>query len=133
MLDDVFTACTYLPWKPFKDTEALNELQDSIGIISNWDTSLPDKLKSFFTIEFSPIIGSEKIKICKPDPRIFEFAINEVGFKPEEIVFVGDSLKLDIEPALSMGIDAILVDRYNDYPYYKGKKISSFSEIKQYI
>jgi hypothetical protein len=36
---------------------------------------------------------------------------------------------LDIFPALDMGINAILIDRNNDYPFYRGKKMHSLGEL----
>ena len=65
----------------------------------------------------------------KPDPRFFRHALAQLSLAPEEVLFIGDSLKLDIEPALDLGIRAVLIDRDGLYPYYKGEKIGSIGEL----
>lgn len=129
MLDTIFERCTYLPWVPFEDTAFLGEIPLPIGILSNWDKSLPEKLKKYFSTHFEPVFCSEIVGYRKPDPMFFHIALQTLQCSPEEVIFVGDSLKLDIETALSMGIRAILVDREGLYPYYKGEKIAHLSEL----
>ncbi len=133
LLNQLFDSCTYLPWEPFEDTRVLSELRLPIGILSNWDKSLPEKLKKYFSFSFAPIFCSEIIGFRKPDSRFFRHAVETLACKPEEILFIGDSLKLDIEPAIALGIRAVLVDREGLYPYYKGEKVARFSEIKELI
>ena len=41
--------------------------------------------------------------IRKPDPRLFEIALDRLGLQPQETMVVGDSLKNDILPAHSLG------------------------------
>lgn len=129
MLNVLFERCTYLPWIPFEDTVFLEEIPFPIGVLSNWDTTLPEKLKKYFSVNFEHVFCSEILGCRKPDPQIFNIALQTLGCAPEEVIFVGDSLKLDIETALSLGIKAILVDREGLYPYYKGDKIGHLSEL----
>lgn len=131
LLDDIFKSCTYLPWKPFEDTSYLSEIKLQKGILSNWDKSLETKLTQYFNCTFDIILGSEKEGICKPNKLFFEKAVAQAKeLKASEIFFVGDSIKLDIEPALQLGIRAILIDRDNIYPHYSGEKISSLHQLK---
>jgi FMN phosphatase YigB (HAD superfamily) len=53
--------------------------------------------------------------------------------KPEEILYVGDSIKLDMEPASATGMNAVLIDRLNAFPGYRGIRINSFAELKTVI
>ncbi|TAF34974.1 MAG: HAD family hydrolase [Cytophagales bacterium] len=133
LLDDIFNACTYLGWKPFEDTSILASLKHPLGIISNWDKSLPEKLKTYFDINFERIFTSEIAQLKKPDIRFYERALANLGYAPEQVLYVGDSLKLDILPALKLGIKAVLLDREDAYPYYKGHKINDLSQIKSFI
>ena len=52
---------------------------------------------------FGGIIESAVVGVRKPDARIFEMGVISLGFKPEEILVVGDSLRKDIYPARSLG------------------------------
>jgi FMN phosphatase YigB (HAD superfamily) len=134
ILDEIFKSCSYLLWIPFEDTSFLSKTPIKKGILSNWDKSLENKLQEHFNCSFDIILGSEKEGICKPNKAFFKRAIEEAQqFNPTEIFFIGDSLKLDIEPALELGIRAILIDRDNIYPYYNGEKISNLHELKSLI
>lgn len=129
LLDELFSACTYLPWEAFQDTYVLGNLKASKAILSNWDESVHEKVESFFPGQFHAVFGSALSGVRKPDNAFFQKAIEELGVNPSKIIYVGDSLKLDIFPALGLGIDAILIDRNNDYPFYRGKKIHSLEEL----
>lgn len=52
---------------------------------------------------FRHIIESAVVGVRKPDPRIFMLGVVALGFEPQEVVVVGDSLKKDILPAESIG------------------------------
>jgi FMN phosphatase YigB (HAD superfamily) len=121
-----------LPWKAFDDTGVLNLIQQPLGIISNWDKSLPEKLASFFDVQFQWIIGSENEGIKKPNPLFFEKILEQTKLQPSEILYVGDSVKLDLEPARKLGINAFLIDRENYFPC-QIYRINSFFELENLI
>ncbi|RYP79880.1 hypothetical protein DL769_002713 [Monosporascus sp. CRB-8-3] len=54
------------------------------------------------------IVTSEEAGYCKPDRRIFEFAIEALDASPQMTYMVGDSLDSDIKGALNAGLNAIL-------------------------
>lgn len=57
---------------------------------------------------FSGIEGVEK-----PDPRIYEIALERAGnMAPEEVLHIGDSMRKDYVPATSIGMHALLLDRF---------------------
>jgi FMN phosphatase YigB (HAD superfamily) len=43
---------------------------------------------------------------------------------------VGDSIKLDIEPALNLGLNAFLIDRENYHPALKNR-ITSLNDLNK--
>lgn len=134
ILNSIFKGCTYLPWEPFEDTSALSELKEilPLGIISNFNFTLRDKLNDFFGPVFSDILVSEELGVAKPDPVFYEKAIQQIGKDPREILYIGDSLKLDINPANKAGMTALLIDRDKFYPKSK-YRIKSLFEIKDYL
>lgn len=129
MLDAVFNACSYLPWEKFGDTDFLNEIEVPIGIISNFNSTLKEKLKSFFDVEFTDIFVSEELGVAKPSLDFYGKALGKIGIDPSEIVYVGDSVKLDLEPALALGMNAFLIDRENNFPMQK-RRINSLTDLK---
>jgi putative hydrolase of the HAD superfamily len=63
---------------------------------------------------FDVIITYDESKVKKPDELPFRLAIEKLGMKPEEILFVGDSLRRDIEPAKKMEMKTLLIKKYED-------------------
>jgi 2-haloacid dehalogenase len=59
-----------------------------------------------FLNEFDDAVISGHVGVVKPDRRIFEILFERVGRRPEELVFVDDSLK-NIEAARALGMPAI--------------------------
>ncbi len=64
-------------------------------------------LKPFF--DFA--IYSSDTPYRKPHPSIFELAIERFSLEPEEILFVGDSLSLDVIGAQNVGMKSAWVNR----------------------
>ena len=54
---------------------------------------------------FDPLLISEEAGAAKPDARIFEMALAQLGLPPEEALYVGDSVSHDREGCLRAGID----------------------------
>jgi 2-haloacid dehalogenase len=59
-----------------------------------------------FLNAFDHAVISGHVGVVKPDPRIFEILFERVGRRPEELVFVDDSLK-NIEAARMLGMPAV--------------------------
>lgn len=58
---------------------------------------------------FSDGIFSHDVGVRKPNPKIYEYAIQKVGVKPEEIVFIDDK-ESSLVPARQLGITTILFE-----------------------
>lgn len=127
--NEIYKNCRHLPWKKFSDTSVLHKIPLPIGIISNWDSTLHAKLQSLFSLRFWKIYGSSDVGFAKPDPKLYRYVLKNIGCKSAEIAYVGNSMKLDIEPASLVGLKAILLDRHNLFPDYTGPKISNLNEI----
>lgn len=133
LLNDLFEACTYLPWQPFTDSAALESIERPLGILSNWDNSLREKLADHFNVSFNWVLCSQDEGIKKPNPLFFQRMMNQSGLQAEEILFVGDSMKLDIHPALELGVKALLIDRHNHFPNANVARIENLEEITQWL
>jgi len=132
MLEAIFKACSYLPWEPFADTVFLNEIDIPMGIISNFNSTLKEKLKSFFDVTFTDIFVSEELGVAKPSLEFYGKAMDKIGIDPKDIIYVGDSVKLDLEPALAIGMNAFLIDRENYFPQQK-QRISALTDLKKWL
>jgi len=87
-----------------------------LGIISNANTPLEVLgLEDFFDHK----LYAEEIGPAKPDPRIFEMAVERVPCRPEEFVFVGDSVEFDVMGAINAGVRSVWFNRDGE-PYPDG-------------
>ena len=57
---------------------------------------------------FEPIIISGDYGYRKPDPRLFQAALNEVQVRPDEAIFIGNDRVRDIQGARQLGMKTIL-------------------------
>lgn len=132
LLDAIFENCTYLPWEKFEDTKFLSEIDIPMGIISNFNSTLKDKLNQFFGPVFSDVLVSEELGIAKPKVEFYQKALECIGFDANEVLYIGDSIKLDIEPATQLGIKSLLIDR-DDFYKKSSFKINTLNEISQHL
>ena len=133
LLEGIYDQCSNLGWKAFDDCDFLNQIVIPLGIASNWDISLKDKLIEFLPVKFMWIVGSANSGFKKPEMSFFEEIVNVSGLAADEIIFVGDSLKLDIEPAMNIGMKALLIDRSNSFVMSNAEKISNLGEIEKWL
>ena len=133
IVHSVFEACKCLPWEAYEDAHVLKKIGKPIGIISNWDSALGLILEDKIEVPFFKVVASEVIGFSKPDPDIYLKAIEGLNCAPEDILYVGDSIKLDIQPALDLGFTAVLIDRDDVFPHFNGEKIRSLEWLSSYI
>jgi putative hydrolase of the HAD superfamily len=62
---------------------------------------------------FCCMVSYDMVKVKKPDPAPFQFALEMLMASPEETIFVGDSPRRDIEPCRNLGIQTVYA-RYGD-------------------
>ncbi|MGG7036238.1 MAG: HAD family hydrolase [Flavobacterium sp.] len=133
LVDAIFKNCTYLPWEAFEDTKILGELNNvPIGVISNFNSSLKEKLNQFFGPVFQDVFVSEELGVAKPNIEFYQRALAKIPFEAHEVLYIGDSIKLDLEPALQVGFNTLIIDRDNFYPDLK-HRISNLSEISRWL
>ena len=80
------------------------------------------------------IVTSEEAGADKPNPIIFQAALQRAGVDASEAVHVGDQYKMDVVGARGVGITPILIDRYNLYPEVRDcPRIRSLTELADYL
>ena len=52
----------------------------------------------------------------KPDPRIFQAALEPLGIAPEGVLYVGDIYEVDVVGARRAGMDVVLLDPAGNTP-----------------
>lgn len=83
-----------------------------IGLISNNDRPVDAICDEFcLTPHLEVALSSFVVGYEKPDPRIFELALTELGIQGPEAVHVGDQYHSDIVGAQAAGITPVLINR----------------------
>jgi FMN hydrolase / 5-amino-6-(5-phospho-D-ribitylamino)uracil phosphatase len=87
--------------------------QATIGMITNGPSDIQRQKIELLQIGplFPFILVSEEVDIWKPDPRIFQRAMELGGAEPSETVYIGDNPGHDVSGAQAAGITSIWVNR----------------------
>ena len=124
---------------PFDDTipalTACRQMGLKVGLISNMNQSGDELAASMGLLphmDFS--ITSQEVGAEKPDPLIFERALERAGAQPENAVHVGDQITSDVAGALNVGINAVLLDRDGNHKGYTAQpRISELTELPELL
>jgi putative hydrolase of the HAD superfamily len=81
---------------------------------------------------FKVVVDSESVGVKKPNPKIFDFALNEAKVRATNAVMIGDSIEADIQGAQAIGMHTIYFDP-NISSTSENNHIKSLMEIKQYL
>jgi putative hydrolase of the HAD superfamily len=80
------------------------------------------------------VIVSDEISARKPDPRLFDYCLDQAGLSPDEMIYVGDRLDKDIVPAAMLGIAAVRIHRGGGHdrrdPVEEGRAVRPDFEIE---
>jgi putative hydrolase of the HAD superfamily len=105
-----------------------------IAVVSNANGTLCAKLERLGLARcVDCVIDSAEIGIEKPDPGIFERALDRLGARRESTVHVGDIYHVDVVGAQAAGIRAMLIDPLNLYAEYPCERVSSLDDVVERI
>jgi len=79
---------------------------------------------------FQTVTNSEMVGVKKPNPKIFNFALNLAKANANESVMIGDNIEADIEGAHKIGMQTIHFD-YNDS--YNNHSYNRITNLKMLI
>lgn len=121
--------------------EFLEDIEDycTIAIVTNGiDNVQQNRLKLSKVIDFADgVFTSEKVGYNKPDKRLFNNALKELGIEnKKKVLVVGDNLYSDIKGGINAGLDTCWVNFKKEENNSKIKPtyvISDFEELKGVI
>jgi putative hydrolase of the HAD superfamily len=120
LIDDVMTS-TWVAVDGAADTlRALAAAGYKLAVVSNaWGTMaqwLEQHRVCSVTDDELPHVGavidSHLVGIEKPDPRIFQLALDALDVVPARSLYVGDTVRFDVRGALGAGLRPVHVDPY---------------------
>jgi HAD superfamily hydrolase (TIGR01549 family) len=98
------------------------------AILTNADDVFVKKVIERNRIPHHVLLTSETARSYKPSEEIFEKILSLIGLDKTEVVFVGDSIQVDMLGASGAGIKGILIDRSKSYFDYV-PRIESLEEL----
>lgn len=91
---------------------ALHERGLKLGVISDWGIALGMILRHFdLTRFFDFAVISATARRAKPDPELYQLALDRADVVPDYAIHVGDSYVRDVLGARALGIRPVLIDR----------------------
>tara|TARA_B100001123_G_C15337792_1_gene1033549 strand:- start:870 stop:1562 length:693 start_codon:yes stop_codon:yes gene_type:complete len=89
----------------------LGRLEVPHGVVSNADTDHLQAALSSNCLSFELVVSSESAECYKPNPSIFDPALDALGLPPECVLYVGDSQEDDIVGAKRVGLPVAWLNR----------------------
>jgi putative hydrolase of the HAD superfamily len=92
-----------------------------VGIISNADGTVAERLAAQEVLQVGPGIGIEvacvidsgAVGVSKPDPRIFQIALDAIGVAASDSWYLGDMPGIDVVGARAAGLWPIVMDPFD--------------------
>lgn len=117
--------------------ETLSQLNDEgyrMSIISNSDGRVEQELHDVgMGGYFERVYDSDVVGVRKPEPGIYELALNDLGLRPEEALFVGDTFYIDIWGANRLGIPGLHLDPLGLYEGWSGARIQDLRQLPGWL
>lgn len=106
-----------------------------LHIITNGFEEVQSKKLKNSNIEhyFTTITNSEMAGVKKPNPLIFEYALNAAKADKSNSIMIGDCIEADVQGALDFGMDAIHFNENKSYIANHIKQINHLIELKKYF
>lgn len=126
-------------WVLFDDVlltlKRLKEGKLILGLLTN---ATKDLISVYHKLGLEPyldfVVTSEEAGADKPNPAIFLAALRRAGVDTSEAIHIGDQYKIDVVGARGVGINAILIDRYNLHPeVFDCPRIRNLTELASYL
>lgn len=107
----------------------------NLHIITNGFQEIQDKklVGSNINKYFDQVINSEMAGVKKPNPYIFELAIQKAKVAPKNSLMIGDNLEADIMGARAVGMESIHFNAHSEPEHDLCLMISDLIEIKSFL
>ncbi len=100
--------------------EEVRRLGLKIGLLSNSSRDL-EEFVAHHGLPADAVLTSGAHGKTKPHESIFRALLKELEVAPAQAVMVGDTLHEDVEGALAIGMQAVLLDRERQHPDLEGR------------
>jgi putative hydrolase of the HAD superfamily len=120
--------------------EALQDLAAldvKLAIVSNADGDTEQRLRELGICQIGPgpgvemaaILDSTVVGVAKPDPRIFELALDSLDVPAESTMHVGDTPGADVDGARAAGVHPVLLDPFELHTDLDVERVGSLADV----
>ncbi len=101
-----------------------------LAVVSNSEGTIEQMLVEIdLRSLFETVLDSSVVGFTKPDPRIYQLALDRLGVGAAEAIMVGDSPSADVDGAHAVGIRAALIDPYDFYPWSSAPRFADVAAL----
>ena len=109
---------------------ALREHGLTLVVVSNANGTLRAHMDRIGLAQyFDVVIDSCDEGVEKPDPRLFEIALERAGARRESTIHVGDLYQVDVVGARAAGLRGVLLDETGLHPEADCDRVASLAEL----
>jgi HAD superfamily hydrolase (TIGR01549 family) len=123
--------------KPGWVATALAALQAAgyrLAVISNADGRAEQIMVDLGLIQYlEAVIDSAVVGVSKPHQAIFDLALEQLGLRPEEAIYVGDLFYVDVWGANQAGLGAIHLDPDGLYDGWPGVRLANVGRLPKWL
>lgn len=134
LVDELMETASYVPYTILYDDTlpALDALKDNgyrLGVLSNAFPSLLDALARLGIVDYFDVMVLSAFEGCeKPDPTIYQAALNLSKVEPGDAWFV-DDLPENVEAANNLGMFGILIDREKQHAGTQLRRVEQLTDL----
>lgn len=114
-------------------TECLTRLRGAgirLGVVSNADGRVVEALgRAGVAGFFEVIVDSTVVGVAKPDPRIFDFALEVIDVPREAVWYLGDTVAYDAAAADAAGLVSWVIDHRGLHTAPHPRRVGSLAEF----
>lgn len=117
--------------------QGLAALDVKLAIVSNADGDTEQRLRELGICQIGPgtgvemaaILDSTVVGVAKPDPRIFELALDALDVPAERAMHVGDTPGADVDGARAAGVHPVLLDPFELHTDLDVERVGSLADV----
>lgn len=112
-----------------------------LGIVSNADGVMAERLRGLELVQVGPglgvevacVIDSGAVGVMKPDPRIFQLALDAIGLDAGATWYVGDIPGIDVVGARRAGVRPFLFDPFELHHDADYDRVGSLADLAHLV
>lgn len=108
------------------------------AVVSNNDGTAAQRMRDLGVCQVGPgplssvaaIVDSSIVGILKPDPAIFNPALEALDVEPDRALYVGDTVYADVDGALAAGMQVVQLDPFDDHADFEHARLPDVAAVE---